>query len=85
MCRNGGSCVRVNGAFIDNFLVQVGLHEGSVLSLLLFIIVLEVLSRELRSGYQEELVYADDLPLLKHLRAWKGDWKLVKEHWSQKG
>ena len=79
--RNARSRVRVNGTFNDDFLVQVGLHQGSVLSLLLFIIVLQVLSRKIRSECPEELLYADDLVLVKHLRTRKGDWKLEKEHW----
>ena len=56
-----------------------------MLSPLLFIIVLEALSREIRSGCPEGLLHADDLKDLKHWRALKGDWKLRKEHWSQKG
>ena len=48
----------------DNFLVQVGLHLASVLCLLLFITVLEALSKEIRSEYPEELVYLDSLTLV---------------------
>ena len=44
MYRNTRNHVGVNGTFSDDFLVQVGLHQGSVLSPLLFIIVLEALS-----------------------------------------
>ena len=66
--RNGGSRVRVNGTFSDDFLVQVGLHQGSLLSFLVFIILLEKLSREIKSGYPEELLNVDDLGLVKHLR-----------------
>ena len=36
-------------------------HQGSVLSPVLFIIVLEALSREFRTGCPWELLYADDL------------------------
>ena len=43
MYRNARSPVTISGTFIDNFLEV--LHQGSVLSLLLFIIVLEALSR----------------------------------------
>ena len=41
----------------------MGLHQGSV-SNLLFIIGLEILYREIRSGCSEVLVYADDLILV---------------------
>ena len=60
------------------FSVRVGVHQGSVLSPLLFIIVLEALSREFREGLPMELLYADDLDLvaeieellLEKLRKW---------------
>ena len=40
--------------------MKVGLLQGSVLSLLLFVIVIEMISRELRAGLPLELLYADD-------------------------
>ena len=43
---------------------QVGVHQGSVLSPLLFIIVLEALSREFRAGVPWEDLYADDLVII---------------------
>ena len=43
------------------FGVRVGVNEGSVLSQILFIIVLEALSREFRTGFPWELLNADDL------------------------
>ena len=51
-----------------------------MLSPLLFIIVLEALSREITSGCSEELLYADHLALISEtieglkgkLEAWKG-------------
>ena len=64
MYRNVQSRVTVNGSFTDDALVQVGLHQGSVLIPLLFIIVVGVLSREIRLGCPGELLYADE--------AWKG-------------
>ena len=40
------------------------MHQGSVLSPLLFIIVLEALSRDSRKGMPWELLYADDLAII---------------------
>ena len=50
MYANARSRVRVGEGYSEEFEVKVGVHQGSVLSLLLFIIVLEALSREFRSG-----------------------------------
>ena len=44
MYQNARSCVRINNSYSDVFSVQVGVHQGSVLSPLLFITVLEALS-----------------------------------------
>ena len=46
------------------FNVKIGLHQGSVLSPLLFVIVMEMFSRELRAGVPLKLLYADDLILM---------------------
>ena len=61
---NARSRVRVNGQLSEEFEVKVGVHQGSVLSPLLFIIVLEALSRDLRPGVPWELLYADDLVIV---------------------
>ena len=58
---NTRSGVRVNNNYSDEFGVKVGVHQGSVLSPLLFVIVLEALSCEFRTGTPWELLYADDL------------------------
>ena len=44
------SRVRVGEGYSKEFEVKVGVHQGSVLSPLLFIFVLEALSQEFRSG-----------------------------------
>ena len=49
---------------VKEFEVKVGVHQGSVLSPLLFIIVLEASSREFRSGVPWEDLYADDLVII---------------------
>ena len=54
------SRVGVGEGYIVEFEVKIGVHQGSVLSSLLFIIVLEDLSREFCSGVPREDLYADD-------------------------
>ena len=61
MYNNTRSRVRVNNTYSDEFGVKVGVHQGSVLSPLLFVIVLKALSCEFRTGTPWELLYADDL------------------------
>ena len=43
------------------FEVKVGMHQGSALSRLSFVIVMEAISREFRVALPWELLYADDL------------------------
>ena len=69
MYRNAQSQITVNGTFSENFLVQIRLHQSSALSPLLFIITLEAQSGKIREGFPEELLYGDDVVLVKHLRA----------------
>ena len=42
----------------------IGLHQGSVLSPLLFAAVMDVVSSEAKSGLPSELLYADDLVIM---------------------
>ena len=64
MYANARRRVHVGEGFSEEFEVKVGVHQGSVLGLLLFIIVLEALSREFRSGDPWEDLYADDLVII---------------------
>ena len=64
MYTNVRSRVCVNGQYSEEFGVGVGVHQGSVLSPLLFIFVLEALSSEFRTGVSWELLYADDLAVI---------------------
>ena len=48
------------------FEVKVGVHQGFVLSPLLFIIVMDTLPEEFREGLPWEVLYADDLVLMLH-------------------
>ena len=58
---NARSRVRVNSQYSEEFGVGVGVHQGSVLGPLLFILVLGALSRGFRAGVPWELLCADDL------------------------
>ena len=59
--------------------LNVCMHQGSALSPLLFVIVMEAISREFRVALPWELLYADDLAviaeteedLIKRLNEWK--------------
>jgi hypothetical protein len=73
------TAVKMNDGESGGIEVKVGLHQGSVLSPLLFIIVLEALSTDFRAGLPWELFYADDLCLIAEteeklmvkIRCWK--------------
>ena len=43
--------------------MKVGVHEGSALISLLFIMIMDVLTEEVSDGSVMELLYADDLAL----------------------
>ena len=64
MYSNARSCVRVGEGYSEEFKRKVGVHQGSVLSPLLFVIVLEALSREFCSVVPWEDLYADDLVII---------------------
>ena len=57
------TAVSVDGELSSSFSVKVGVHQGSALSPLLFIMVLDVLTEDVRDGSLMELLYADDLVL----------------------
>jgi len=62
-----------------SFEVKVGMHQGSALSPLLFVIAMDAISREFRVALPWELLYVDDLAviaeteeeLIKRLNEWK--------------
>ena len=53
MYKNSRNEVIINCSFNDDFLVQVGLLQGSVLGPLFYVIALEILSMELRYACSE--------------------------------
>ena len=57
------TAVSTDGELSSSFYVKVGFHQGSALSPLLFIMVMDVLTEDVRDGSLMELLYADDLAL----------------------
>ena len=65
--------------------MKVGVHQGSVLSPLLFIIVLEALSREFRAGVPWEDLYADIVIIADSLEKCVRRLLIWKEAMEKKG
>ena len=71
--------VRVGSGTSEEFGVRVGVHQGSVLSPLIFAIVVDVVTEHAREGLLNEILYADDLVLMsesmddlrKRLQKWR--------------
>ena len=82
MYRNTRSKVIVNNSFSEEFKVKVGVQQG--FRPLLFIIVLQALSSDFRTGSPWELLYADNLVIIadteeelrRKLLLWKQGMKL---------
>ena len=80
MYSNARSRFHVGEGYSEEFEVKVGVHQGSVLSPLLFIIMLEALSCEFRCGVPWKDLYVDDLVIIaesmeecvRRLLTWKG-------------
>ena len=56
--------VKVESEFSKNFNVVVGVYQGSVLSPLLFAIVVNVVTDNARKGLMRKVLYTDDLVLM---------------------
>ena len=48
----------------EEFLVQVGAHQRSMLSSLLFAVAVDVITENAREALMNEILYADDLVLM---------------------
>ena len=83
MYEGAQTVVRTTEGDSKAFNVKVGLHQWSVLSPLLFVIITETISRELRAGLHMEVLYADDQILMaeseESLRDKTVGWKLGLE------
>ena len=75
--------VRVEWGLSEEFPVSVGVHQGSVLSPLLFAMVIDTVTENVREGSLHEILYADDVVLtddtLEDLQARFGVWKSAFE------
>ena len=56
--------IRVGCELSEEFFVQIGVNQGSVLLPLLFAIVVNITSENARKGLNNEILYADDLVLM---------------------
>ena len=65
LCDGEKTRVRVDCDLSEEFEVQVGMHQGSVLSHFLFAVVVDVVAEFAREAALSELLYADDLVLMK--------------------
>ena len=54
----------MGSAYSEEFEVKVGVHQGSVLSPLMFTIVVDVITENARRGVVNELLYVDDLVIM---------------------
>src|SRR2546425_13079928 len=89
--------VRMNGEDSENFEIKVGVHQGSVLSPILFNIIMQAIADNFKNGLPWELLYADDLVLLaesrleleKRLTEWMARLKekglRARQCWQDKG
>ena len=59
----------VGSGLLEEFSVKVGVHQGSVLSPKLFVMVIDEVTENARKGLMKQLFYADDLVLMGKL--WK--------------
>ena len=81
LCEGAMTGVSVDSELSEELEVEMGMHQGSVLSPFLFAVVVDVLTKFTREGILSELLYADDFVLmsetLKGLRnrflKWKED------------
>ena len=60
--------VKVAGVLSDEFFINVGVHQGSSSSPLLFIEILNKVGKECRKGDLWKLLYADDLVLTAEMK-----------------
>ncbi|KAL6559482.1 hypothetical protein OROGR_004599 [Orobanche gracilis] len=58
------TCVRIPIGDTQSFSVEIGLHQGSALSPLLFALIMDVISRGIQGGVPWCMLFADDIVLM---------------------
>ena len=61
MCMNIETSLKAESMSSKSFDVKVGVHQRSVLSPLLFAVVMDEMTKDIREGVVEELLYAHNL------------------------
>ena len=83
MYEKASTTVRTKQVSSEEFDVKVGVYQGSVLSPLLFVAVMEVVTQKVREGSPWKLLYADDVVLvaqiIEELREKVQQWKACME------
>ena len=64
MYTNIETSIKVEYTRSESFDVKVGVHQGSILSPLLFALVMDEVTKDIREGVVKEMLYADDIVLL---------------------
>ena len=64
MYTNIETSVKVEYTRLESFDVKVGVHQGSILSPLLFALVMDEVTKDIREGVVKEMLYADDIVLV---------------------
>ena len=83
ICTNTRSWVRTLAGTSNEFGIGVVVHQGSSLSPLLFVVVMQEATREARGEGLWDLLYADDLVItaeseedaVRKFGAWTKEWK----------
>ena len=86
MYKKARTMVKTKHGNSEEFEVTVGVHQGFVLSKLLFVVVMEALTQDVREGLPWELLYAGDLVLMaESIEELKGKVLRWKQYMEAKG
>lgn len=63
-----GTCVRTPVGDIEYFPVEIGVHQGSVLSHFLFVVFLDIITRDIQDNVPWCMLFTDDIVLVAESR-----------------